>query len=129
MILYHTNERIYEMYASRKGGMVNKDKIMSEVEQELLASPYAFATIPEHFYNNALYYMKLNIDDDIASDINDLTSVYQTMKQEGDPRSEQVLAQIMAKRGKSLAYIAGPKPTMTPTPVAPNESAPAPVTP
>jgi hypothetical protein len=136
MITYHVNERIFDLYAKRKGSQVNRDRIRMEVEEEMLANPYLFLDIPDNFYDNAHYYMKLNIDDDIAPDINDLTTIYQSLKQDGDPRADQVLAMIMAKRGKSLAYIAGNKPE-APAPVAgpvspiqPNAPAPvAPMTP
>lgn len=113
IITFHANERYFDKLAKRQNP--NMDQIRIQVEQELLKSPYAFLTIPDDFYENAIFYMKLNLDEDIGPDIQTLTTIYQTMEQKGDPRAEQVLRQIMAKQGKSLTYIAGKKPA----PVAP----------
>lgn len=121
IITFHANERYFDRLAKRKNP--NMDQIRIEVEQELLKSPYAFLTIPDDFYENALLYMKLKIDDDIGPDIQTLTTIYQTLKQDGDPRAEQVLRQIMAKQGRSLTHITGKKPAPAPQPVNPNNAA------
>lgn len=126
MITFHTNERYFERLARRK--KPNMELIRLEVEQEMMRNPYAFVTIPDEFYPNAHYYMKLNIDDDIGPDITTLTTLYQTMEQKGDPRAEQILRMIMAKQGKSLAHIAGKKPAPA-TPVNPRNAAQNPTAP
>lgn len=113
VITFHANERYFDALAKRKNP--NMEKIREEVMEEMVKSPYVFLQIPEDFYENAVFYMKLNIDDDIGPDIQTLTTIYQTMKQDGDERAEQVLRQIMAKQGKSLTAITGKKPE----PVAP----------
>lgn len=120
IITFHTNERYFDRLAKRKGPVM--DKIRLEVEEELMKSPYAFLTIPDDFYDNALFYMKLKIDDDIGPDVQTLTTIYQTLKQDGDPRAEQVLRQIMAKQGRSLTNITGKKPAPAPA-VNPNNAA------
>jgi len=89
------------------------DAIRQEVLEEMVRNPYLFVDIPDNFYPDAHYYMKLNIDDDLGPDVTTLTTLYQAMEAKGDPRSEQVLKMIFAKQGKSLDQIAGarPKPT------------------
>lgn len=129
IITFHTNERYFDQLAKRK--KPNIDQIRIQVEQELMKSPYAFLTIPDDFYENAIFYMKLNIDDDIGPDIQTLTTIYQTMEQKQDPRAEQVLRLIMAKQGKSLTHIAGNKADAPVKPVDPraaggNQRIPAP---
>jgi hypothetical protein len=113
VITFHANERYFDALAKRKNP--NMEKIREEVMEEMVKSPYVFLKIPEDFYENAIFYMKLNIDDDIGPDIQTLTTIYTTMEGKQDPRAEQVLRLIMAKQGNSLTYIAGKKPE----PVAP----------
>jgi DNA-binding ferritin-like protein (Dps family) len=113
VITFHANERYFDALAKRKNP--NMEKIREEVMEEMVKSPYVFLKIPEDFYENAVFYMKLNIDDDIGPDIQTLTTIYTTMEQKQDPRAEQVLRLIMAKQGNSLTYITGKKPA----PVAP----------
>lgn len=126
IITFHANERYFDRLAKRKNP--NMDQIRIEVQQELMKSPYAFLTIPDDFYENALFYMKLKIDDDIGPDVQTLTTIYTTMEQKGDPRAEQVLRQIMAKQGRSLTAIAGQKPQQVPPMNAngPNQPKPTP---
>jgi len=135
VITFHANERYFDAIAKRK--RMTMEQIRAEVEEELVKSPYVFLKIPDDFYENALFYMKLNIDDDIGPDIQTLTTIYTSMKQDGDPRAEQVLRLIMAKKGDSLTYIAGKKPApvapVNPAnpnaPVNPGASVPSTVTP
>lgn len=141
VITFHANERYFDRLAKWKtrmktGQRLDYNAIREEVVEEMMRNPYLFIDIPEDFYPNAHYYMKLNIDDDIGPDITTLTTIYTTLKQEGDPRAEQVLAMIMAKQGKSLAHIAGKKPAPVPAPaapanprVAPESAMPSPVQP
>lgn len=132
MLTYHVNERYFDALAKRQ--RPDMDKIRMETEEEMMSNPYLFLDIPEDYYPNAHYYMKLNIDDDIGPDITTLTTLYTTMQQSQDPRAEQILNMIMAKQGKSLAYIAGKKvqpvaPTGPASPIQPNAAATAPVQP
>jgi len=119
IITFHANERYFDRLAKWKerqktGKRLDYDAIRQEVTEEMMRNPYLFLDIPEDFYPKAHYYLKLNIDDDIGPDITTLTTIYQTLKQEQDPRAEQVLNMIMAKQGKSLAHIAGKKPQAQP---------------
>lgn len=128
LITFHTNLRIFDGMMNDK--RPNSDEIRAGVEAELNKNQYAFISVPAKAYKDTEYYMKLNLVDDIGPDIADLTSLYQSMVQKGDPRADTVLKQIFAKRGKNLESILGPAPKAAPAtaaaPVAPVEaSAPA----
>lgn len=120
IIVFHANERYFDRLVTRKNP--NMDQIRIEVEQELMKNQYAFLTVPDDFYENALFYMKLKIDDDIGPDVQTLTTIWQQMRQDGDLEgANRVLRQIMAKQGRSLTSIVG-----KPRPVAQPGSAPQP---
>lgn len=126
-ITYHANERYFDQLAKWKmrqtlGKKLDYAAIREQVTEEMMQNQYLFVDIPDDFYPNAHFYMRLNIDDDIAPDINTMNAIFQRLDAKGDPRAEQVLNMIMAKQGKSLAYIAG----KTPEPVAPVNPMPAP---
>lgn len=122
IITFHTNLRIWDgmMNGKRPDGI----EIRSTVEQELAKNEYAFITVPPKFYKNARFYMKLNLVDDIGPELADMTTIYQTMVQQGDPRAEHVLKAIMAKRGKALPAVVGPAIKQIAPPAASTPSAP-----
>lgn len=120
MLIFHTNLRIFDHVI--KGEPVNVDQIRQDIMAEMARHPYIFVQMPEEFYPNAHYIMKLNIVDDVAADIASLTTLYTAMVQKGDPRSETVLKTIFSKQGKSLDAIAG-APQPQPAPAA--QAAPA----
>lgn len=127
VVTFHVNERVFDKITRRQ--RVNIDEIRQEVIEEMERNPYLFIEIPEDFYPDAHYYMKLNINDDIGPDVQTLTSLYQALSAKGDPRAEQVLKMIFAKQGKSLAYIAGKKPEPVPALPTPTAEAPGPRSP
>jgi hypothetical protein len=118
IITYHVNLRVWKYVLSHTPGQPgpNVQQIKTQVEQELSRNPYAFVEAPKDFYKEARQFMRLNLVDDIAADISDLITLYQTMVQKGDPRADHVLAEIFAKRGKALPAIVGGSPTPEPTP-------------
>lgn len=124
IIVYHTNLRVWDSIIAN--GRPNPDEIRAQVEQELARNEYAFIDTPAKFYENAEFYMELNITDDISADIADLTTLYQAMVAKGDPRADRVLEEIFAMRGKALPAIAGPIPKVA-APVAPPTPNGAPV--
>lgn len=127
-VIFHTNERIWDANVVN-GRRRTTAEVREEVAKELERSPYLFLTVPKRAYRDAEYYMRLNLTDDIGPELADLTSIYTSLQQKGDPRADHVLAQIMAKRGKSLAAILGPKPETPVPPVtaaAPTSAAPSP---
>lgn len=128
LITYHTNLRIWDYILRHKAGQQGPDRaaIRLGVEQELARNEYAFLDAPKAFYKDADFYMTLNLVDDIGADIADLTTLYGTMVQKGDPRAENVLKQIFALRGKALAPLIGPTPEPAAQPTqTPPEAAPA----
>jgi len=121
MIIYHTNQRIFDRVVSRQP--VNSDQIRQDILEEMARSPYLFIDIPEEFYPDIHYFMRLNMDDDIGPDVQTLASLFQALSGNGDPRADQVLKMIFAKQGKSLDAIAGAKPK----PLAPVQNAGSPL--
>lgn len=125
IVTYHTNLRIWDKLVG--GGAPDGVAIRAQVEQELAKNPYAAIEVPPKFYDDIRYYMKLNLTDDIGPDIADLTSLYQTMVQKGDPRAENVLKQIFATRGKAFPAIVGAAPPAAAAPAAPAAPQPSPM--
>lgn len=123
IIIYHTNMRIWD--AVRAGKRVDPALIRAAVEEELARNAYAFINVPEKYYEHAEYYMKLNLTEDISSDIAELTTIWSDLNAKGDPRAEHVLKLIMAKRGKALPAVLGPR--MAVPPVQDPNAPPAPV--
>lgn len=123
ILVYHINERIFDRTVRRQ--KYDKDMIREELMEEMARNPYLFIDIPDNFYPDAHFYMKLNITDDIGPDVASLTSLYQAMVQNGDQRAEQVLRQIFSKQGKTLEVLAGAaaKPVNPQNPNAPSERA------
>lgn len=114
---FHTNDRIFnEILANRRP---DADAIRMQVQKEIEANAYLQLNVPKKYYQDAEWYMNLNITDDIGPEIADLTSLYTAMAQRGDPRAENVLKQIFAVRGQSLSSILGPAPAQSPAPQAP----------
>lgn len=112
LITYHTNLRIFEQVIAT--GTADADKIRSQVETELAKNSYSFLQVEGHAYDHAEYFMELNLVDDIGPELSDLTTLYQSMVQKGDPRADNVLKQIFATRGKSLDAVLGPAPVAKP---------------
>jgi len=118
MITFHVNIRYFESLVQRRPKTI--EKIRDEVTQELYKNPYMFIDVPEDFYENIHSYMKLNIVDDISSDVTSLTTLYQSLQAKGDPRADRVLALIFAKQGKAIDAVIGSAPTQTENPSTPS---------
>eukprot|EP00916_Digyalum_oweni_P018261 GHVL01030664.1.p1 GENE.GHVL01030664.1~~GHVL01030664.1.p1 ORF type:complete len:613 (-),score=36.32 GHVL01030664.1:489-2327(-) len=115
-VLFHSSIRIFDamMDRSKRRAGIDPEAIRDDILNEMARNPFLFVDIPEEFYPNIHYFMRLNIDDDTGPDVQTLTTLYQSMVQQGDERAEQVLKQIMAKQGKSLSQIAGRRPQEKP---------------
>lgn len=113
MLISHFNDRMWK--AMMQGKSFDPAKVRQDLMEEMNRSPYLFIDVPEDFYKHPSYYMRLNIVDDISTDVTDLTTLYQAMAAKGDPRAEEILRQIFAKKGKTLPAIVGPAPEMAPT--------------
>lgn len=126
IIVWHMNERVFQKVLA--GERIDEEQIRNDILKEMMRSPYLFIKAEEGLYENAEAYMKLNIDEEIATDIASLTTLFQVLSQKGDPRAEGVLKQIYAKQGKSLDAIAGPVPEALPA-AAPGAASAAPARP
>lgn len=128
MVVFHVNTRYFDRMARRE--KPDLEKIRQEVMEEMARNPYLFISIPDAYYDRATahHYMKLNLDDDIGPDIQTLTTIYQSMKQDGDPRAETILKKILAKKGQNLEALAGRKPAPV-QPMNPNAERPSPSAP
>lgn len=108
MITFHTNKRIFDYMRMKR--RPSAEQVRMEVEEELIRSPYMGIDIPDKCYDNLEHYMKLNIVDPIGPDITTLTTVYQDLIRKGDQRgADRVMSRILAKSGKALADIRGPR--------------------
>jgi hypothetical protein len=118
MITYHANNRYFDLLIKRKPKPF--EQIKQEITEEMYKNPYLFIEVPEDFYTNIHSYMKLNLVDDISSDVASLTTLYQSLQAKQDPRADRVLSLIFAKQGKALGAIMGaapaPAPQQSPTP-------------
>lgn len=126
MILAKVEERKRQYLFSGKSRP--KAEIEAEIREEIARSPYLIVDIPDSHYNNVKYHTKLEItgeQTDVGGEMQDLITLWQAMRQDGDPRAEKILGQIMARRGKNLQMIAGPKPAQPAQPATPV----APITP
>lgn len=112
MIQAHTNDIVKTEWM--KGNQVPADVVRFRVEEELRKQPYIFWDIPAYFYKDIHSYMRLNINEPIAADIETLTNLYTSMVQTGDPRSEKILKLILAKKGQNMDALVGSKPTVDP---------------
>lgn len=108
VINFHVNARVWDALMHRK--RANPDELRAQVTGELDRSPWLFVHMPENYFADIHYYMRLNIDDDIGPDIQTLTSVWQTLEAKGDPRADNVLKKIMMIQGRNLAHMTGGRP-------------------
>ncbi len=123
MAVVHANDIVRREW--RKKNFISMEEAKQMVIKELGKSPYLFLEIPKDFYDNAHCYMRLNINEPIAADIETLTNLYTDLSGKGDPRAERILRMILSKKGKNLDYILGAK-AAAPAPMAPMPNAPTP---
>lgn len=124
MIQLHSNNILKKEWLN--SNFISADVLKGKVEEQLRKSPYIFWTIPDDFYTDVHCYMRLNINEPIAADIETLTSLYQSMAAKGDPRADRVLKAILAKKGQNIDAILGsmPAPTMPAPGANPNPNTP-----
>lgn len=125
LVVLYANDRVKKAWINHR--YLQFDQARAEVEQEMNQHPNLFIDVPDGFYQEPQCYMRLNINEPIAADIETLTSLYQVMAKMGDPRADKVLKAILTTKGKNYDQIVGPAPKPTPqaTP-APNPTAEAP---
>ena len=119
MVKVHTNDILIKEWA--KGNLVSREYVKGEIDKELRKKPYIFWDIPENFYKDIHCYMRLNINEPIAADIETLTTIWDRLDQRGDPRADKVLKAIFAKKGKNLDAIIGKATENVTSPTVGNE--------
>lgn len=80
------------------------------VEDKLKQNPYFFIEVPDHFYDDAKFYVQLEITGegtDLQKEVETLVTVWQTLEQKQDPRAERLLEIIVSKTGMNLEGILG----------------------
>lgn len=74
---------------------------------------HLFIESPKDFYADAKLNIELTLtgeEIDVQATITDLTTIWQGMIQQGDPRADRVLARILSLRGQNLELLVGDKP-------------------
>lgn len=127
MVSVHTNDILKREWL--KGNFISREEVASMVEKELRSKQYLFWKIPEGFYKDIHCFMRLNINEPIAADVETLTNVWQSLLQRGDPRADRVLKAILAKKGQNMSSITGGLKAPTPTPGQPTQTTPTQTTP
>lgn len=124
------NKRIFDWAMSNSTEIPDFEAWKNVIEQSYQEKPHLFVELPKDVYDQAKHHVELSItgeEIDVRAEIDTLTTIYQSMLQQGDPRAEQVLSRIMSLTGKNLEAMLGPKPA-APMPVA-NTPAPGKGTP
>lgn len=88
-----------------------------EIEAGYMAHTHLFVEIPDRIFQDAKNHVDLTItgeEIDTATKVQNLTTLYQSLSQQGDPRAEQVLSKIMDLQGENLEAIIGAKPAPQP---------------
>lgn len=91
------------------------------IEESYKQQSHLFITIPDKFYDDIKHHIEISItgeEIDVNSQITSLTTLYQSLVQQGDPRAEQILSRIVSLTGGNLEAMIGVKPQQ------PNQQAP-----
>lgn len=116
------NKRIFDWAMSNSTEVPNFDQWRQVIEQAYQEKPHLFIELPDNVYNEVKHHVELSLtgeEIDTKAELETLTTIYQSMIQQGDPRSEQVLSRIMSLTGKNLEAILGKKPAPAPAPSQP----------
>lgn len=116
------NNRVMEWAMSDSLVIPNFDQIKQVIEQSYQEKPHLFIPLDDKIYDQAKHHIELSITGEeiaVKEEMETLTTIYQSMVQQGDPRAEQVLSRIMALTGKNLEAILGAKPAPAPVPNSP----------
>ena len=112
-ITLNLNKAIDESF--KNGQVPNVELLKLRITDELTNARILSILIPDHFYDNVKYKIGLEItgeEVDIPKKIETLTTLWQTMIQQGDPRADKIRARILSYSGENFDLLAGPKPAM-----------------
>lgn len=83
------------------------------IEMGYQQKSHLFIDIPDQAYEDVEHHVELTVtgeEIDTATKVQNLTTLYQSLAQTGDPRAEQVLNRIMSLQGENLEAMIGEKP-------------------
>ena len=115
------NKQIFDAFMSDKP-IPDPDAFKQMIEESYADKSHIYLEIPDKVYDDAKHHCELVItgeEIDVASKIQTYTTLYQTMLQSGDPRSEQMLSKVVSMTGENVEAIVGKK---QPQQVAPQEN-------
>lgn len=115
------NKQIFDAFMSDKP-IPDPDAFKQMIEESYADKSHIYLEIPDKAYDEAKHHCELVItgeEIDVASKIQTYTTLYQTMLQSGDPRSEQMLSKVVSMTGENVEAIVGKK---QPQQVAPQEN-------
>jgi hypothetical protein len=95
-----------------KGNVPDITQIEEGVKQEVDSRPFMFVSLPEKAYDNVKFFMQLDIDNqetDTNAEMATLTTLYQTLAAQQDPRADKILDQILILAGKNPNKVFGEK--------------------
>ena len=112
MIEYHAGKRMLD--EALKGKIVPYDLLKEAVGLQLEKEPYLFVKIPANFYDDAKFYMSLQItgeSQDTKAEVESLTTLLQMRMSNpqafDDPGTRKLAQIILSKTGKNLDSIIG----------------------
>lgn len=112
MIEYYTSDRYINSVLNKR--VKDKSFFEREVRDEIEKSPYLFATIPDGFYDDVKFWLKLEItgeSSDVKQETESLTTLLQLRLQNpqafDDPTNRKLAGLILSKTGKNIDAILG----------------------
>lgn len=108
---FYLNAALKELILS--GKIPNVEATKEKIKQNLDKRPALFIDIPDDFYETVAATVALDITGeaiDLPKRIETLTTLYTSMVQSQDPRSERVLSTILALSGENKDALVGEKP-------------------
>jgi hypothetical protein len=111
-MLEHTMKDKIKSYLLNPGNrpMPVWSEVKTLLEEAYKQKSHLYIDVPDSFYDNMKNHCELVItgeEIDIPSKLGTFSTLYQTLVQVGDPRSEQVLNKIMQLTGENLEAIVG----------------------
>ena len=80
------------------------EKIKTDVEKEINSSPFMFVGLPDKAYDSIKFKMTLDITGEAVdkdAEMATLTTLFQTLSQNQDPRADDILNQILSLTGRN----------------------------
>lgn len=110
VIRYNTDRRYNKQLLG--GEIPNYSFLRDQVAEEIDKKQFTFVNVPAKFYDDAQFYMQLDItrqEEDTDATMATLTTLYQTLAGQQDPRADKILDQIIALTGENANKVLGSK--------------------